>query len=132
MNVKVVGNNVIITTVVSLEELKELNKRKPEALVLTEKNGDKVKEIFRVGVGESSLSVYGAAFSGNTNTEPKLAMLTLDISGKSEEMDVKEYIADTYGAAILKLSRVEEQFLPALEAAASERETISGMISVEL
>ena len=33
MNVKVVGNNVIITTVVSLEELKELNKRKPEALV---------------------------------------------------------------------------------------------------
>ena len=47
-------------------------------------------------------------------------------------MDVKEYIADTYGAAILKLSRVEEQFLPALEAAASEREAISSMISVEL
>ena len=86
MNVKVVGNNVIITTVVSLEELKELNKRKPEALVLTEKNGDKVKEIFRVGVGESSLSAYGAAFSGNTNTEPKLAMMTLDISSKPAEM----------------------------------------------
>ena len=33
-----------------------------------------------MGVGESSLSVYGAAFSGNTNTEPKLAMMTLDIS----------------------------------------------------
>ena len=59
-------------------------------------------------------------------------MMTLDISGKPAEMDVKEYIADTYGAAILKLSRVEEQFLPALEAAASEREAISSMISVEL
>ena len=74
-------------------------------------------------------TVSGGVF---TNTEPKLAMMTLDISGKPAEMDVKEYIADNYGAAILKLSRVEEQFLPALEAAASERETISGMISVEL
>lgn len=132
MNIKVVGSNVVFTTTVSLEQLEELSKRKPEALVLTEEVEHKSREIFRVGIGESGLSGYGATFNANTNTEPKCAMLTVDISDKPADADVKDYIADKYGAAILKLNRVEEQFLPALDAIAADRETLAGMISVEL
>lgn len=132
MNVKVIGSNVVVTTVVSLEELKEISQRKPSALVLTEEIDHKMREVFRVGVGEGSLNGRGAYFNGNTNTDPKCAMLTIDISGKPEEIDVKRYIADMYGAAILQLQKVEEQFLPALEAIASEQATLSEMISVEL
>lgn len=132
MNIKVVGSNVIFTTVVSLEELGELCRRKPQAAVLTEEVDNKSREVFRVAVGNGGLSSRGACFNSNTNTEPKCAMLTVDISDKPESAEVKQYIADKYGDAILKLQKVEEQFLPALEAIASEQATLASLISVEL
>ena len=132
MNIKVVGSNVVITTVVSLEEMKEICQRKPSAMVLTEEVDHKTREIFRAGVGEGGLNSRGACFNGNTNTEPKCAMLTIDISDKPESADVKRYIADKYGDAILKLQKVEENFLPALDSIASEQAALSELISVEL
>ena len=131
MKINTIGNSLVVTTEVTMEDLQKLQANKSEALVLTEEVDGKKQERFRVAAGKTgSLSNFGATFSANTNTEPKVAMLTVDISAKPEDKDVKAYVAEKYGAAILNLRRVEEKFAPALEQIEEEQELLSGLINV--
>lgn len=129
MKVYVMGSSVGISTVVSLDELKLLAKKAPDALRLIEGEGKEKHEVFKVFVGEKSeLKTWGACFNGSTNGDPKCAMMTLDISAKPEEMSAKEYVAEMYGVALLNLQKVEEQFKPALEDIAVKKATLADMI----
>lgn len=133
MKIRVLGTTLMVSTEVSLEQLKELTARKPDALKLVEENDGKKAELFRVSVGQTAqLNHFGATFTGVTNNEPKVAMLTIDIGSKPEDANVKDYIADKYGAAILNLQKVETQFKPALDEIASERATLAGLIDIAL
>lgn len=131
MEIKTVGNSLVVTTEVTMEDLKKLQARKPDALALTKEVDGKKQEYFRVAAGKAgSLNTFGATFSADTNTAPKKAMLTVDISGKSAEEDVKQYVAEKFGAAILNLREVEKKFQPALHQIAEEQEFLSGLINV--
>lgn len=133
MKIRVLGTTLMVSTEVSLEQLKELSIRKPDALKLVEESEGKKTELFCVNVGQTAqLTRFGATFTGVTNNEPKVAMLTIDLGGKPEDVNVKDYVADKYGAAILNLQKVEAQFKPALDDAASERAMLAGLIDVAL
>jgi len=131
MKIKTIGNSLVVTTEVTMEDLKKLQAGKSEALALTKEVDGKKQEYFRVAAGKTgSLNTFGATFSADTNTAPKKAMLTVDISGKGTDEDVKKYVAEKFGAAILNLRKVEEQFQPALTQIAEEQEFLSGLIDV--
>lgn len=133
MKIRILGTTMMVSTEVTLDQLKELEVRKPEALKLVEETDGKKRELFRVNTGtDAFFGRLGATFTGITNNEPKVAMLTIDIAGKPENIGVKEYVADKYGAAILNLQKVEAQFKPALDTVAAERASLAGMIEIAL
>lgn len=129
MKVYVMGTSMAVSTTVSLEDLKLLQAKKPEALSLVEKVDDENVEKFRVLTGaNAALQKNVACFNGSTNGTPKMAMMTIDISGKPENKDAKEYAVEKYGEAILNLQKVEAQFQPALDEIATQSATLAGLI----
>lgn len=127
MKVYAMGTAVSISTTVSMDELARLTKKLPEALSLYEGEGKEKHEVFRVMTGsQTQLENWGACFNGTTTNG--MAMMTLDVSGKPDDVSAKEFIAEKYGAALLRLRQVEEQFIPALELLDAQRSQIEGLI----
>ncbi len=131
MKINTIGNSLVVTTEVTMEDLKKLQACKSEALSLFQEVDGKKQERFRVAPGKTgSLTTFGATFSGDTNTEPKVAMLTVDLSAKPADKDVKQYVAEKYGTAILNLRKVEEQFKPALKQITEDQAYLASLINV--
>lgn len=127
MKVYAMGTVVSISTTVSMDELARLTKKIPEALSLYEGEGQERHEVFRVMAdNQSQLENWGACFNGATNEG--MAMMTLDISDKPDDVPTKEFVAEKYGTALLRLRQVEEQFRPALESLDVQRGQIEDMI----
>lgn len=133
MKITVYADSLMVSTTASIEDLALLKAKRPESLCLYEGEGKEKKMVFRVDVGnESCLQNKVACFTGNTNTEPKEAVLTVSLAGKPEGTDVKEYVAEKFGAAILNLQKVETQFADAIDSIGVEQETLAGLIQIAL
>lgn len=133
MNAKVISNQMAVVTTITLEQIKKLQAEKPEALCLYEGEGKEKKMVFRVMAGETgAVSNIGITFNAETNDELKLAVVTLDLSGKPESEDVTEYAAKRYGRALKALAKVETQFGEALTAIDVEAEELRSLIQVAL
>lgn len=133
MKAKVISNQMAVITTITLNEIKKLEAEKPAALRLYEGEGKEKKEIFRVVAGEhGSVKPFGITFDAETNADPKKACVTLDLSGKPEDMDIKEYAAKTYGKALKFLGQIEAGFEPALAEVAAEAAELRALIEVSL
>ena len=105
--ITIVGDAVVITSAVKLEDIKTVAKYRPKALTLM--GGEDGKEpIFRLGVtnGTGNITKYGAEFGSETHDEQKKAVMTLVCSGGAG--DIKEAVADSIGAFVLNLNKLEE------------------------
>ena len=133
MNAKVMGNNLMIVTTKTLKELAEIEKRRPKALLVTEEIDGEIAEVFRVTVGaRGAISNYGISFNAETNTEPKCAMLTVDVGHKPSGMEMQEYVADKFGPALVYLGEIEARLDAAQEDIQAEKEMLAGLIEVAL
>ena len=107
-NTKIVGNAAVITSTLTLEQIKKVEKSaRKDALVL--KGGEDGKTpVFRVatGYGDGNINAVGAEFA-NASREGGYAQITLLIPSDVE--NAKEYVADKYGAALTNLAKVEEK-----------------------
>jgi len=128
--ITVAGNAVVVTSSMKLEDLEMIQKYRPEALTL--KGGEDGKEpIFAIttadcGCGE--ITKYGATFAGETHDEEKLAVITLAFVDRVA--DIKEWIADKIGSAIMNLNKLEESLPAVAEALRSERKAVMDNITV--
>lgn len=105
--ITIAGDAVVVTSAMKLEDIKKIKKYRPDALVL--KGGEDGKEpIFKLGVctGAGSLCKYGAEFGSETHDDEKKAVMTLICDCR--EGDIKEAVADTIGAYVLNLNKLEE------------------------
>ena len=100
--IAIAGNQVVITSSVTLENLRLAEKLRPDALVLKDEEGN---ETFRVSVGSNSIGPKGVSYSGTTRDERGLATVSAVIPEDVE--NAKDYIVDTYGLAIERLGKVE-------------------------
>ena len=133
MNAKIIGNQMAVITTITLEQIKKLEAEKPAALRLYEGEGKEKKEVFCVKAGECGcVKPFGITFDAETNTTPKLAMVNLDLSGKPEDMDVKEYAAKKYGKALKALATLEAGFDGAIDAVDAEAAALRELIEVSL
>ena len=131
-NINIMGGSAVITSTKSLESIKTLEKYRPSALVLKEKDDDGiVTEVFRVGTtGKShgSIGECGASFGGSSYDEAKLATITVALPTGLK--DPKEYVAEVYGNALNNLNKVEAQIDGALAEVQAERDAVMESINV--
>ena len=128
----IVGDAMVVTSAKTLEAIKTLEKYKPKALCLFDKDEEsgKMVEVFRVASakGEGSINQYGASFGSVTHDEAKNATITMQIPANTE--NVEAYAYEKLGAAIAMLNRVEAQIDGAVQAVAQEKEAFKQNITV--
>ena len=116
-HIKTVHKAAVISTDLSVKNLKKLEAINPDALEIKTKDGD---VLFKVAVGnEESISKYGIVFTNDS----KISVL-VDTTKKLD----KDTVAEIFGATLLQLSRVEEQANAALESIGTD---LDSLIEVE-
>lgn len=109
----VIGDALVITSALTLDQIKAVEKYAPEKTVL--KGGEDGKEeIFAICSSDDAgdINEFGAAFGRTTRDEAGTACITMML-GKVEG-DIQAHVADLIGAALVKLNKLEEQILAAL------------------
>ena len=124
--VTIAGSSYVITSTVSMADLETVKKYRPSALAITDKETNET--LFKVGIGNSSLSDYGISFGGVSNDDTKLATATLPIPADIE--DAKEYVLDKAGLALVNLEKVEGEIAEVLADIRNERSAIAESIKV--
>lgn len=130
-SIKIVGDAVVITSTMKLEDIRTIKKYRPDALTL--RGGKDGKEpIFCIAVcnsGTGNINQYGAEFSRASHDDAKLATITKMVP-HSDDTDIKEFVADTYGAYVLNLNKLEATLPSVMEEIATEKEQILANITV--
>ena len=126
--VQVVGNAVVITSGVKMKDIESLAKYNPDALIL--KGGDDGKEpVFAIAAGNAGgINCVGVTFNGKTRDEQELATLTMTINYTGD--NVKEFVADKLGGALIKLNELEAQLPAAIEALNAQHAEVLANIDV--
>lgn len=125
--VTIVGQAVVVTSEMALEDIKTIKKHRPDALTL--KGGEDGKEpVFALSVGEGKINKYGASFNEATRDEAKKATLTMTTSYNGD--DIENFVLDELGGAISYLNKLEETLPAVVEEINAERNAIKANIAV--
>ncbi len=105
--IQITGDAMVITSTIKMEALKLIEKYRPKALELKEKNEEGVNQtIFAIcSDNTGSVNKNGVIFNGESRDEGKYATITLAIPQGVE--DVKAYAVEKLGVAILYLNKLE-------------------------
>lgn len=128
--ITIAGDSIVITSSKTLDEIKDLEKYRPKALRLYERDEDgNNTEVFRVASGSFGvINGNGAVFASATHDDQKLASITMPIPvGVDNAVD---YAAEKIGVAITMLNKVEAQFEDAVNAVAAEKAEVRECITV--
>lgn len=128
--VLIAGDAVVVKSSMKLEDIKTIAKYRPNELIL--KGGEDGKEpVFAIGTttGCGSINEIGASFGRESNDEHKLAIITM-CTGEEVTGDIKNWVADHIGGALIKLNKLEEKLPAVLKEIAEEKATVMGNISV--
>lgn len=128
--INVLAKAVVITSTLKIEEIKMVGKYRPEALTLFEGEGDKKEPVFRIGLtgGAGEINQYGASFSENTPGGGKEAQVTMILPDGIS--DVKEYVSDAIGRAVIKLNKLEATIPGIIEEIKAEKAEIEANITI--
>ena len=125
----IAGDAIVVTSALKLEDIRAIEKYRPKELVL--KGGEDGKEpIFAVGTtaGAGNINAVGASFGRESHDAEKLATITMCTNGVTG--DVKEWVADHIGSAIISLNKLEEKLPTVLEEIAAEKAAVLSNITV--
>lgn len=126
----IAGKALVITSALKLADLEAVKKYQPKALILM--GGEDGKEpIFAMGVVRGSagkIGNIGVEFGEETRDDAKLATMTLMVP--ADVKDMKEYVADKYGAALMNLAKLEESLPAVVAAIAADKQAIMDNINV--
>ena len=126
--IKVAGKAVVITSSLKYEDIKTIEKYRKNALTLRD---EKDEPVFRIGTtnGTGKINAYGAEFDGCTRDNDKLATITI-LADIDDSDDAKEFIADTVGAWVLTLNKLEKELPKVLEEIKAEKAEILSNIEI--
>ena len=124
--IKVLGQTAVIISDFTRDELKEVEKYRPEALTLID---EKTKEpVFgvTVGAGEGNIGKYGATYGSGQDADGK-AIITMQIP---DGVEAKKFIEEKVGVAILTLRKIEAGLAEKLTEIKEEKAEVLGTIEV--
>ena len=128
--ITIAGNAVVVTSSLKQEELANVKKYRPKALILMGGENNK-EEIFTIDVGNGGcgdITVYGAYFCNATLDEDKKACITMCMEGVTG--NIKEFVADKLGSAIIHLNKLEQALPGVLAEITAEKATVMENITV--
>ena len=125
----IAGDAVVVTSALKLEDLRTVAKYRPKSLILMGGNDGK-EPVFRIAVGRGAgdINQYGVEFGQETRDEAKLATLTMVATGIGE--DIKEFVADKIGGALINLNKLEETLPDVIEEINAEKAAVLESITV--
>lgn len=125
----IAGDAIVVTSALTLEDIRTIEKYRPKELTL--KGGEDGKEpIFAIGTttGAGNINGVGASFGRESHDDQKLATITMCTNGVTG--DVREWVADHIGTAIIYLNKLEEKLPDVLEEIADEKAEVLSNITV--
>ena len=127
--ITVMGDAVVLTSALKLEDLKNVAKYRKKSLVL--KGGEDGKEpIFGIGIAKAdstgSIDSNGAIF-GRADANG-YAMITFLQTG--DPATIKTRLTDELGGALMNLNKLESQLTGVIGEIASDKQTVMESISV--
>lgn len=126
----IAGDAAVIMSSIRLEVWRNIKKYRPSALVLMG-GEDSNEPIFAVDVadeGTGVLSKYGACFCSSSHDDGQFATITIPLSGV--EGDIKEYVADNYGLALINLTKLEETLPEVVQSIARDKVQVLDAITI--
>ena len=124
-NIKVSGRTATIVSAYELADIEKLEKYRPEALALKDKDGNVT---FKVGTScVGSVSDYGIGFADETFGNGKAC---LTITGGDAYATAEEFVLEEIGTTINKLNKVESQIAGALDEVEAEITAIKDAIEI--
>lgn len=123
--IKVLGLTAVVVSDHTPEELKEIAKYRPEAMMLKDPETKEVTFGVCQGKGDGSINRVGAEFGEGTSDGKAIITLKIPVG-----TDPKEYIEEKVGVAILNLQKVERGWDAALEEIAQEKAAVLGTIEI--
>lgn len=126
----IAGDAVVIKSALKLEDIRTIEKYRPKALTLM--GGEDGKEpIFAIGTTEGcgSINEVGASFGRESHDEDKYATITM-VTAVGISGDIKEWVADRIGGAIINLNKLEEKLPTVLAEIEAEKAEVMGNITV--
>lgn len=127
-NVYIKGDAAIITSTVTLENLKNVSKYAPKALTLLGGDDNK-EEVFKVLVGKSgagSINAWGATFAPATRDHEGKATITLMVPACVEK--AKEWVVNELGGALMNLKAIEEKLPEVIAKIAADKKAVEDSI----
>ena len=111
--IKTVHKAAVISTDLSVKNIKKLEAINPDALAI---KNDKGETLFQIATGSNeSISKYGIVFANDS----KLSVIV-----DTDKSLSRDLVAELFGATLLQLSRVEEQANAALESIGTDLDTL--------
>lgn len=103
--VSIVGNNLVVTSKYSLEDLKFLQRCNSRAMQLTTEIDGEVTTCFAIGIGSSpDISNHGITFSEHDHSDSKLATATFPLPQDLD--DAKAFVSKSTRPALLNLENL--------------------------
>lgn len=127
--ITVAGQAVVITSSMTLDNIKTIGKYRPEKLQLKDAENKEVIFVISVSKGKGSINKYGAEFDSTTYNRDGKAVITLDMPAVNGS--VEESVAEYVGAAILNLNKLEAQLPAVINEITAEKAAILANISVQ-
>lgn len=129
MKVTIAGSAAVITSDLSLENIKTVAKYKPSALTLYGGEDGKTP-LFGICAGKQSagsINEAGAEFGTQTADDGKA---TITVVFKEPVDDAKAYVADVYGGALLNLAKLEAKLPEVIDQINAEKAEVLSNITV--
>lgn len=132
MKIAIVGNAVVVTSELRLEDIQLLEKYKPEALIV--RGGEDGKEpMFRIAstVAAGNINDYGASFNGVTRDGSGKATVTLGLPVVEGGVDeLRSVVADALGEAVLYIQKLESELPAVIEDVKAKRAALMESITI--
>lgn len=125
--IKVLAQTAVIGTEYTREQIEEIAKYRPKALSIFDPETKEPVYSVCLTSGKGMINKIGAEF-GTGKTADGKACISMDIPEGTE--DVKKFLENKVGVAILNLAKVEAQWDATLAEIAAEKEAVLGTIEV--
>jgi hypothetical protein len=131
MKIQITGDAFVVTSSLSVEDIKTVAKYAPKNLkvVETDEDGNK-NEVFAINYneGKSSIAGFGITFGGKTRDDKALATVTSMIPAGTA--NAKDYVAEVLGGVTVYLKQLEETVPAKAKEFKDARKTLVDSITV--
>lgn len=129
VTVSIVGPVAIIASQLTVEQIKQIEKYRPDALVVVDKDENPLFKMTVAKNSKGSLNKYGAAFS-TAGTSDGSSTITIDLpEGKYNEAGA-QWVAEEFGGPLNFIRKLEENAILQLDDISNEVTEIKNLIQV--